>query len=191
MGSCGAPGGESATRSAPWGEPLMTVVVLYGEPLERARSRGVAGRSGGTDRIRNPSLRALKLASGCKKGRAGASVPHGNRPWPSVCSDGFRQRQARVSMASLIGVGGAAVAVLGAVWMIAYRMGFREGRESIPLQLIKALAQHRVVCDGNRPDLVVRELVDGLKLAEREGRRLVSQVRSERDVAVPELRTAS
>ena len=94
-------------------------------------------------------------------------------------------------MASLIGVGGAAVAVLGAVWMIAYRMGFREGRESIPLQLIKALAQHRVICDRSQPDQVVRELVDGLRLAEREGRRLVSQIRSESDAPVPELRTAS
>ena len=95
-------------------------------------------------------------------------------------------------MASLIGVGGAAVAVLGAVWMIAYRMGFREGRESIPLKLIRALAQHRVICDGRQPDQVVRELVDGLRLAEREGRRLVSQVRSGADgLAVPELRTAS
>ena len=95
-------------------------------------------------------------------------------------------------MVSVIGVGGAAVAVLGAVWMIAYRRGFREGRESIPIKLIVALAQHRVVCDGNRPEHVVRELVDGLRLAEREGRRLVSQVRSEADgLAVPELRTAS
>jgi hypothetical protein len=95
-------------------------------------------------------------------------------------------------MGSLIGVGGAAVAILAAVWMIAYRMGFREGRESIPLKLITALAQHRVVCEGSHPEQVVRELVDGLRIAEREGRRLVSKVRSEsQDLAVPELRTAS
>jgi hypothetical protein len=95
-------------------------------------------------------------------------------------------------MGSLIGVGGVGVAILAAVWMIAYRMGFREGRESIPLKLITALAQHRVICEGTHPDQAVRELVDGFRIAERDGRRLVANVRiDDEDLAVPELRTAS
>jgi len=95
-------------------------------------------------------------------------------------------------MLAFIGVGGTAVALLAAVWMIAYRMGFREGRESIPLRMIAAVSEHRVVCEGQHPDHVIRELVGGLRIAEPEARRMVTQVRDERTpLPVPELRTAS
>ena len=96
-------------------------------------------------------------------------------------------------MLAVIGVGGTAVALLAAVWMIAYRMGFREGRESVPLRMITAISEHRVACEHQHPEQVVRELVGGLRIAEREARRLVSQVREERaaTLPVPELRTAS
>ena len=97
-----------------------------------------------------------------------------------------------MSMLTVIGVGSTAVALLAAVWMIAYRMGFREGRESVPLRMISALAEHGVVCEGRPPEQVARDLAEGLCLADREARRMVKQARGERPaVAVPELRTAS
>lgn len=95
-------------------------------------------------------------------------------------------------MLSLIGVGGSAVALAATIWTIAYRMGFREGRESVPLRMITALAEHRLVCEGQVPEQVVRELTQGLCLAEPDARRVVSQARGERPgLPIPELRTAS
>ena len=95
-------------------------------------------------------------------------------------------------MLSLIGVGSAVVSLGAAIWMIAYRIGFREGRESVPLRMIAALAAHRVTCEGHPPEQVVRELSTGLCLADRDARRVVNEVRTERPtLPVPELRTAS
>lgn len=66
-------------------------------------------------------------------------------------------------------------AIVGAaVWMVAYRVGFQEGRLTIPLRLIHALAEHKLGCLGEHPDKVARELVRVLALPERESRRLVS-----------------
>jgi len=66
-------------------------------------------------------------------------------------------------------------ALLGAaIWMVAYRVGFKEGRLTIPLRLIHALAEHKLGCLGENPDKVALELVRVLALPERESRRLVS-----------------
>lgn len=66
-----------------------------------------------------------------------------------------------------------------AVWSIAWRVGFGEGRLTVPLRLIHALAEHEVTCRGRNPDQVVRELVRVLALPERESRRLIaSKLRS-------------
>jgi hypothetical protein len=73
-------------------------------------------------------------------------------------------------LASIVGV---------AVWMVAYRVGFKEGRLTIPLRLIHALAEHKLACLGEHPDKVASELVRVLALPERESRRLIgSKLRS-------------
>lgn len=71
-------------------------------------------------------------------------------------------------------------AVVGAfVWSIAWRVGFAEGRLTVPLRLVHALVEHEVTCRGRNPDQVVRELVRVLALPERESRRLIaSKLRS-------------
>lgn len=71
-------------------------------------------------------------------------------------------------------------AVVGAVvWFIAWRVGFSEGRLTIPLRLIYALAEHEVACRGRDPDQVARDLSRVLALPERESRRLIaSKLRS-------------
>jgi hypothetical protein len=70
--------------------------------------------------------------------------------------------------------------VVGAlVWMVAYRIGFSEGRMTVPLRLVHALADHKVGCLQEHPDKVARDLVRLLALPERESRRLVaSKLRS-------------
>jgi hypothetical protein len=84
------------------------------------------------------------------------------------------------------------VAVVGAVvWMIAYRVGFNEGRLTIPLRLIHALAEHKLGCLAENPDQVVRELMRVLALPEHESRRLVSsKLRSAPPVERRTLRSA-
>ncbi len=42
------------------------------------------------------------------------------------------------------------------VWSIAWRVGFGEGRLTVPLRLIYALAEHEVACRGRDPDQVAR-----------------------------------
>jgi len=80
---------------------------------------------------------------------------------------------------------------LGLVWSVAYRLGFREGRLTLPLRLIHALAEHEVGCRGVDPDRVVRDLVRVLALPERESRRLVARkVRSVAPSAPRTLRSA-
>lgn len=72
-----------------------------------------------------------------------------------------------------------AAVVGGVVWSIAWRVGFGEGRLTIPLRLVHALAEHEVTCRGRNPDQVVRELIRVLALPERESRRLIaSKLRS-------------
>lgn len=70
--------------------------------------------------------------------------------------------------------------VVGAVvWAIAWRVGFAEGRLTVPLRLIHALAEHEVVCRGRDADRVARDLCRVLALPERESRRLIaSKLRS-------------
>ena len=60
-----------------------------------------------------------------------------------------------------------AVVVAAIVWMVAYRVGFNEGRLTIPLRLIHALAEHKLGCLGEHPDKVARELIRVLALPER------------------------
>jgi hypothetical protein len=85
----------------------------------------------------------------------------------------------------------ATAALIAAVWMIAYRVGFNEGRLTIPLRLIHALADHKVVCLGENPDKVTRELVRVLALPERDSRRLISsKLRSPAGPAPRSLRSA-
>jgi len=93
-----------------------------------------------------------------------------------------------VSSIALLLVALCAVPVcLGLVWTFAYRLGFREGRLTLPLRLIHELAEHEVGCRGLEPDRVVRDLVRVLALPERESRRLIaSKLRS---VAPPAPRT--
>lgn len=72
-----------------------------------------------------------------------------------------------------------AIVVATAVWTVAYRVGFKEGRLTVPLRLIHSLADHKLGCLGESPDKVVRELMRVLAMPERESRRLVSsKVRS-------------
>jgi hypothetical protein len=70
------------------------------------------------------------------------------------------------------------VALLAAVWMVAYRIGFAEGRLTIPLRMIKSLAEHEVVCGNTDPEGMALELIDHLGFQELEARRLVTGVRS-------------
>ncbi len=90
-------------------------------------------------------------------------------------------------------LGGGIVAALAAVWTIAYRVGFREGRETIPLRSIAALAEHRLACERMPAERVVRELTDALEMSEPEARRLVERLarREEAPRPVAELRPAS
>lgn len=68
----------------------------------------------------------------------------------------------------------AVAALVAVVWMIAYRVGFNEGRLTIPLRLIHALAEHRLHCLGENPDDVARDLEQALALPARDSRRLVA-----------------
>ncbi|MEW6273084.1 MAG: hypothetical protein AB1689_27725 [Thermodesulfobacteriota bacterium] len=94
--------------------------------------------------------------------------------------------------ASVIGLVLCATAtVVAVVWMVAYRVGFNEGRLTIPLRLIHALADHKLRCLGEHPDKVARELVRVLALPERDSRRLISsKLRSPAPPAARSLRSA-
>jgi hypothetical protein len=75
--------------------------------------------------------------------------------------------------------------------MVAYRVGFTEGRLTLPLRLIHALAEHKLGCLDEDPDKVAVELVRVLALPERESRRLVSsKLRSVAPIERPSLRSA-
>jgi len=86
---------------------------------------------------------------------------------------------------------GCTVIVSAAVWAIAYRVGFREGRLTIPLRVVHALADHKLDCLGEHPDKVVRELIRELAMSERESRGLIaSKLRSASSVEPRTLRSA-
>ena len=86
---------------------------------------------------------------------------------------------------------GCVVVVAAAVWAIAYRIGFKEGRLTVPLRLIHALADHKLDCLGEHPDKVARELVRLLALPERESRGLIaSKLRSAQPLPPRSLRSA-
>jgi len=86
---------------------------------------------------------------------------------------------------------GAAAVVAAIVWMVAYRVGFNEGRLTIPLRLIHALAEHKLGCLDENPDKVARELTRMLALPERESRRLIARkLRSVAPIASRSLRSA-
>ena len=85
-------------------------------------------------------------------------------------------------MLNLIGLGvGGVIALLAGVWMVAYRVGFNEGRQTIPLRLIAELAEHKAACEQENPEDVVRELVEWLKLSPRDSERLVDRAQVHRD----------
>lgn len=82
---------------------------------------------------------------------------------------------------------------LALVWRLAYRAGFAEGRSTIPLHLIRALAKHRVSCDGEAPQIVAADLGEALLLPPDEIRRL-QEIRpevAEKTPAPGKLRPAS
>ena len=73
-----------------------------------------------------------------------------------------------------LGVFGAA-GLLASVWIVAYRVGFNEGRLTIPLRMISALAHHRVHCLDEDPARTARDLANHLGLPETEAHRLVER----------------
>lgn len=70
--------------------------------------------------------------------------------------------------------------LMAAVWMVAYRVGFDEGRLTIPLRMISALADHRIACLDEDPARTVRDLADHLGLPETEARRLIERAEQTR-----------
>jgi hypothetical protein len=83
-------------------------------------------------------------------------------------------------IAVLVGSGTALLSTL--VWMIAYRVGFSEGRLTVPLRLIRALVEHKIVCLHERPERVSLEVTTLLDVPEEESRRLIdSAVELERE----------
>jgi hypothetical protein len=65
--------------------------------------------------------------------------------------------------------------LLAATWAAAYRLGFEEGRLTVPLRMIEAVAQHRVACEGESGAGVVADLREHLGMPETEAWRIVEQ----------------
>ena len=80
--------------------------------------------------------------------------------------------------------------LLAAVWVVAYRVGFDEGRLTIPLRMISALAEHQVACRDEDPARTLRDLVDHLGLPETEARRLLERADGARSPREAGLRSA-
>lgn len=81
-----------------------------------------------------------------------------------------------MSVFALIIVGSSVLAgLLAATWAAAYRLGFEEGRLTVPLRMIDSLAQHRVACDGEDGARVVADLREHLGMPEDEAWRVVEQ----------------
>lgn len=62
--------------------------------------------------------------------------------------------------------------LLAGTWRVAYRVGFSEGRLSVPLRFIRALGEHRVHCKGEDAAAVVADLGRELHLPREEIQRL-------------------
>jgi hypothetical protein len=73
-----------------------------------------------------------------------------------------------------LGICGTA-SLMASVWIVAYRVGFDEGRLTIPLRMISALAEHRVECLEEDPARTARDLSQHLGLPEDEARRLTGR----------------
>ncbi len=58
------------------------------------------------------------------------------------------------------------------VWRVAFRAGFAEGRSTIPLHMIRSLAEHRISCGGEAAPAVAEDLGRTLVLPPDEVRRL-------------------
>ena len=69
--------------------------------------------------------------------------------------------------------------LLGATWMLGYRVGFSEGRLTVPLRLITSLVDHKINCLHERPDRVALEMHLLLDLPQQESRRLVAHAAGE------------
>lgn len=65
--------------------------------------------------------------------------------------------------------------LLAAVWITAYRVGFDEGRLTIPLRMISAVAEHQIACLEGDPAVIAQELAEHLGLPASEARRLTAR----------------
>lgn len=96
-----------------------------------------------------------------------------------------------MSTIALICLGICGVAsVMAAVWVVAYRVGFDEGRLTIPLRMISALADHQVACLEEDPARTARDLAEHLGLPELEARRLIERAEQAREPRASGLRSA-
>lgn len=80
----------------------------------------------------------------------------------------------------LLSLGG--IALLTATWMVAWRVGYSEGRLTVPLRLIRALGQHRVRCEGEDVNRVVADLGNALHLPREEVQRLLETLPAKTEV---------
>ncbi len=80
--------------------------------------------------------------------------------------------------------------LLAAVWIVAYRVGFDEGRLTIPLRMISALAEHQVACLEEDPARTARDLAEHLGLPEIEAQRLIARAEQARAPRTTGLRSA-
>ena len=88
-----------------------------------------------------------------------------------------------------LGVCGVA-SLMAAVWIVAYRVGFDEGRLTIPLRMISALAEHQVACLEEDPARTARDLAEHLGLPESEAERLIARAERARSPRATGLRSA-
>ncbi len=79
---------------------------------------------------------------------------------------------------------------MAAVWVVAYRVGFDEGRLTIPLRMISALADHRIACLEEDPARTARDLAEHLGLPENEARRQIERAEQARSPRSSGLRSA-
>ena len=80
--------------------------------------------------------------------------------------------------------------LLSCVWMMAYRLGFHEGRLTIPLRMIEELAEHQTACQDRPAERTIRDLVENIELPEPEARALVEKVQNSQPALKGGLRSA-
>ncbi len=80
--------------------------------------------------------------------------------------------------------------LLAAVWVFAYRLGFEEGRLTIPLRMLSTIAEHRVGCCDEEPARTVRDLAEHVGLPEAEAWRMIERAEANRQPRTPGLRSA-